>query len=522
MAKHLRKIMPVIALLLVFGMALGDIVPARAYQVPVPGDPAQVLGKPNGQDTFDSTNNWTLFDEQCFKSEITDGKYVMTAKGIKDYSCWEVSWPTIANYYLETVVQTPDACDANDRFGLFFRAPDNYRGYLFGLTCDGRYYLNVFDGQLTTELVRPASSPAIMIGNGQLNRIGVMAYGSKYILYANGAFLTQIYDYTFTQEGKIGYFVRAASEQPFTVQYDDLKVWLLNDEYYPPQVTPPPLPPVTLPPPTQGAAIATANVNVNLRSGPGMQFSVYGVAPQGASGEVVGVSPDGYWWVVKVPPTISGSGTAWVSAPYVSIEMPSSVTIPVVQPPLLPPQIVVPPPSYGVPYVSFNESAVVRSGPSPEYPVYGVTSVGARVEVAGKSQDGQWWAIKLPLAYAKDGLGWVYRGYVSAVNTGNVPVINAPELPKNITPDVPGSGAPAAITIEPINVRSGPGNAYESYGKVPIGTIMAVSGVSPDGEFYVIKLPTDIASDSRGWVPARYVQASNVSKVPVVQPPTLP
>ncbi len=167
-------------------------------------------------------------------------------------------------------------------------------------------------------------------------------------------------------------------------------------------------------------------------------------------------------------------------------------------------------------------SAVIRSGPSPEYPVYGVTSVGARVEVAGKTQDGQWWAIKLPLAYAQDGLGWVYKGYVSPVNTGNVPVINAPELPKNITPDVPGSGAPAAITIEPINVRSGPGNAYESYGKVPIGTIMAVSGVSPDGEFYVIKLPTDIAQGSQGWVPVRYVQASNVSKVPVVQPPTLP
>ena len=193
-----------------------------------------------------------------------------------------------------------------------------------------------------------------------------------------------------------------------------------------------------------------------------------------------------------------------------------------VQPPLLPPQIIVPPPAYGVPYVAFNEAAVIRSGPSYEYPVYGVSSVGARVEVAGKSQDGQWWAVKLPLAYAQDGLGWVYQGYVSAINTNQVPVIVAPDLPADITPDVPGSGAPAAITIEPLNVRSGPGTAYDSYGKVPIATIMAVTGISPDGEFYVIKLPTDIAQDSRGWVPARYVQASNISSVPVVQPPALP
>ena len=133
----------------------------------------------------------------------------MIAKGTAQYSCWEVSWPIIDNFYLETVVQTPDVCDANDRFGLLFRAPDNFRGYLFGLTCDGRYYLNVYDGDKTTELVRPASSPAIMTGNGQTNRIGVMAFGSKYILYANGYYLDQVYDYTFPASGKLGYFVRA-------------------------------------------------------------------------------------------------------------------------------------------------------------------------------------------------------------------------------------------------------------------------------------------------------------------------
>lgn len=522
MAKQLSKTTSLLATFLVLVLALGSITPARAFQVSVPGDPAQVLGNPNGQDHFDTADNWTLFDSKCFKSEITGGKYVMTAKGSKDYSCWEVSWPNIQNYYLETLVQTPAACDPNDRFGLVFRGPDYYSGYLFGLTCDGRYYLNVYDGQKTTELVRLASSPAIQTGKGQVNRIGVMAYGSKYILYANGAFLTQVYDYTFTQQGKIGYFVRAGSEQPYTVHFDDLKVWLLSDEYYPPQVTPPTLPPITIPPPAQGAVYATANVNVNLRSGPGMQFSVYGVARQSARGEVMGISPDNQWWVVKVPTTLSGNGTAWVAAAYVTVSNPGNVTVPAVQPPLLPPQIVVPVPGYGVPYVSFNESAVVRSGPSAEYPVFGVTSVGARVEVAGKSQDGQWWAIKLPTAYAQDGLGWVYKGWVSPVNTQKVPVINAPELPENITPDVPGSGAPAAVTIEPISVRSGPGNAYPEYGKVPIGTIMALSGVSPDGEFYVVKLPSDIAQDSRGWVPTRYVQASNVSQVPVVQPPVPP
>ena len=78
--KQSKKILA-LALLLVFVMALGSIAPAFAIQVSLPGDPAQFLGEPNGQDSFDNAYNWTLFDDSCFQSEITDGKYVMIAKG---------------------------------------------------------------------------------------------------------------------------------------------------------------------------------------------------------------------------------------------------------------------------------------------------------------------------------------------------------------------------------------------------------------------------------------------------------
>ncbi|MCK4727058.1 MAG: hypothetical protein KAT29_14700, partial [Anaerolineales bacterium] len=104
---------------------------------PIPGDPAELLGEPTGVDTFDSAANWTLFDNQCFKSEITDGKYVMTAKGLEGIVCWEVSWPQIKDFYNEITIDMPEQCQPDDRFGLLFRAPDNNRGYLYGLTCDG-------------------------------------------------------------------------------------------------------------------------------------------------------------------------------------------------------------------------------------------------------------------------------------------------------------------------------------------------------------------------------------------------
>ncbi len=89
----------------------------------IEGDPAPVLGPPNGTEDFNNENNWTTFDDACFKSEISGGQFVMTAKGELQSSCWEVSWPQLDNFYIETTQLMPDTCDPQDRFGLLFRGP---------------------------------------------------------------------------------------------------------------------------------------------------------------------------------------------------------------------------------------------------------------------------------------------------------------------------------------------------------------------------------------------------------------
>jgi heat shock protein HslJ len=206
------------------------VTPTQAIPTPtqISGDPAAILGRPSGVDTFDNANNWTLFNSDCFKSEIVGGEYVMTAKGQQGMSCWEVTWPMIQDFYLQTDMQMPDACQTDDRFGLIFRAPDNLRGYLYGLTCDGRFTMTAWDGTTTQVLVDLTSNPAIKAGAGQVNRIGVLANGTYFALYANGVQLTALQDSTFPGAGKIGYFVRAASPAGFTVKFDNLSVWLFN------------------------------------------------------------------------------------------------------------------------------------------------------------------------------------------------------------------------------------------------------------------------------------------------------
>ncbi len=78
----------------------------------------------------------------------------------------------------------------------------------------------------------------------------------------------------------------------------------------------------TVEPPTPEAgdptAIVTAPKGVNVRSGPGVEFPVIGIAPMGAQLEVVGVSEDGTWWAVRIPGAASDLG--WVAGEFVAVE----------------------------------------------------------------------------------------------------------------------------------------------------------------------------------------------------------
>jgi hypothetical protein len=123
----------------------------------------------------------------------------------------------------------PETCNADDRFGLFIRTPDLQQGYLVGLTCDGRLAMARWDGQETHVLVDFITSPQINTGSGANNRLGVIANGSSYQLYVNGQLLAEAGDATYVDETRFGYFVRAATEDGFTVQLDDLAIWLIEE-----------------------------------------------------------------------------------------------------------------------------------------------------------------------------------------------------------------------------------------------------------------------------------------------------
>ena len=182
------------------------------------------------------------------------------------------------------------------------------------------------------------------------------------------------------------------------------------------------------------------------------------------------------------------------------------------------PTVVAPTPAPNTPYLVANTHVNVRSGPGTQYPVYGVSSPGQSAEVTGVSPDNTWWVIRIPTSVAPDGQGWMSADYVTVYNTQNVQVVQPPPPPPEVQPPPPDKSGAYGVTTDVINVRVGPSNQTESYGKVPVGTTFQIVGISDDSKWYAASIPTAIAPDGVGWVNANYVDVYNADGVPITSP----
>jgi uncharacterized protein YraI len=196
-----------------------------------------------------------------------------------------------------------------------------------------------------------------------------------------------------------------------------------------------------------------------------------------------------------------------------------------VTPPLLPATVYAVPPAPGNPWAVVLERGAIRNGPGLEYPIYGLTSTGSPVKLLSVTQDGDWYAIELPVSAVPEGQGWMHKVYLQIEKEDGLKVLkpsNYPSLPPDARPTAPGAGGAAAKAFETLSVLSGPGSNYRSYGKVEAGTIMGIVGKSQDGKWWVINLPSSIAPSERGWVDASLVTVSKTdteSVIPVIPAP---
>lgn len=234
--------------------------------------------------------------------------------------------------------------------------------------------------------------------------------------------------------------------------------------------------------------------------------------------------------VVIMLASVLASCTTPTPTPAPAAVQPTTMPPTAVQPTAAPP-VVAPDPAYyenqpvavvptgvpGQPMVTAAANTSIRSGPGTNYVVYGAFLGGSTATAVGSSQDGQWYAISVPVA--PGGTGWVSAAYVLPENTSGLPVLAAPPVPATVELVPPAAGDPQATALTEAYVRSGPGEQYPAYGIALTGSTALVIGKSQDGTWWTIRLNPETVGAGYGWVSAAFVQASNVESVPVVAAP---
>ena len=182
------------------------------------------------------------------------------------------------------------------------------------------------------------------------------------------------------------------------------------------------------------------------------------------------------------------------------------------------PVAVFPTPAAGEPAAIANYNTVIFGGPGTNYVVYAALLGGKTAKVVGKSEDGLWWAISVPVA--PSGAGWVNSGWVTVSGVDGVPVLPTPPVPPTTELIPPEPLDPQLTVIANAYVRTGPAINYPAYGIAQAGATGRVIGKSEDGLWWVVRLNPAKIGAGYGWVEGAFTQASNVDNIQIIQNPT--
>jgi uncharacterized protein YgiM (DUF1202 family) len=271
-------------------------------------------------------------------------------------------------------------------------------------------------------------------------------------------------------------------------------------------------------PPT-AAAVVTAESAV-VHHGPADSFDSVGTATGGELAAVLGTNAEGNWWYVLTRAGLQG----WLPADEVQ------VTFSLEEAPVLPDDPMAQSPGstaaaasplaglepVAVAVVTTKGSTSVRQGPASTYPVSGSVEQGELAGVFGINAAGDW----LYVFTISGANGWLPEDTLRVTGSlAEAPVLSADSLAASATASQPGSATASTASIQPLdleelvavatarvdndalNVRQGPGAAYEGLGTLSRDDEVAVLAVNKTEEWALVKT-TD---GEYGWTSLDYL-----------------
>jgi hypothetical protein len=192
-------------------------------------DPARTLGEPDWIDNMENGDNWATGYSDYTDIDFEDGYLKMVAE--TELDGWRLAWPYLGDFYLEAKMKST-ACEGSDHFGLMFRVPagsNANKGYLFGITCDGKYGLRRWDGQMMYSLISWGEHAAVINeGEDVFNTLGVMAEGDALTLYINGEEVAEVTGIDSYLEGSFGIFIGGMNAEEPEVWVDYVRYWIIE------------------------------------------------------------------------------------------------------------------------------------------------------------------------------------------------------------------------------------------------------------------------------------------------------
>jgi N-acetylmuramoyl-L-alanine amidase len=174
-----------------------------------------------------------------------------------------------------------------------------------------------------------------------------------------------------------------------------------------------PITPTPVPPVVSANAFVTANF-LNIRNGPGANFSIVGRVSRGQGMTVTGRNAEGSWALVNVPNVVNNG---WVSLRFISTNV-NVFSLPIVSNTGVNPPFVDPIPVGGSSGIVNTPQLNLRRGSSIAFGVITQLQLGEGVNLVARNSSGSWLLVQI----ADGRTGWVNARFI---NTG-YPIFNLP------------------------------------------------------------------------------------------------
>jgi len=234
-ATWLQKATPMPAPTPVIVAAASAIVPTPALTLTVAPEaqptPAVVATPVEGallvEDFGDASSGWDIEATEDWEVGYIDGEYRIIVRA-PVLAVW--GNPPSA-YEFDDIVAEVDARQVKgsvDHFyGLVIRDRPEGGGYLFAVSDDGYYTVQILRGDTWEDLVTWAESPALLQG-GQINHLRVESLGPRMRFYANGKLLIEVTDDTYPS-GTIGLLAGTSEDEgEVEARFDNLRVQVVR------------------------------------------------------------------------------------------------------------------------------------------------------------------------------------------------------------------------------------------------------------------------------------------------------